>query len=123
MAGFKQGPAFLKDLVARRVPANDSLAMLGIKRAVQRMARAHAVPANPAAVVSLIESVPQANVILATAMLDGIAEGWPEERAPQLTPEQRTALAQAARSASPDLAPAFTKVATRWTLPDVFRGQ
>ena len=67
-----------------------------------------------------IETVPRANVGLATALLDGIAEGWPEERPPQLTPEQRTALAGAARNASGELSAAFARVAARWQMPGVF---
>jgi hypothetical protein len=54
-------------------------------------------------------------------MLDGIAQGWPEERAPQFTPEQRTALAASARNSSPELAAAFGRVAARWSIPDIFK--
>jgi hypothetical protein len=49
--------------------------------------------------------------------------GWPEERPPQLTDVQRRALRGAARGASGEVADAFARVATRWTLPDVFRSQ
>jgi putative membrane-bound dehydrogenase-like protein len=121
MAGVKQGPEFLRGLLGRRVPANDSVAVAGMRRAIQKMARHYAAAAEPATVVSLIESVPQANPALATALLDGIAQGWPEERPPQLSGEQRAALATAARGASGDVAASFGQVAARWTLPDVFR--
>ncbi|HSA56010.1 MAG TPA: PVC-type heme-binding CxxCH protein [Gemmatimonadaceae bacterium] len=121
MAGVKQGPAFLAELVTRRIPpTNDAPAVAGMRRAIQKMARHHAAAANAMTVVSLIESVPRANVGLATALLDGIAQGWPEERPPQLTPEQRTALAGAARNASGELTAAFGRVGARWQLPDVF---
>jgi hypothetical protein len=121
IAGVKQGAEFLQDIVRRRVPANDTLAAAGMRRAVSRMARAHAVRADVPAVVSLISGVPQANQALAIAMLEGIAQGWPQETPPQLTADQRTALATAARGASPELTAAFDRVAARWTLPDVFK--
>ena len=121
MAGAKQGPEFLRGLLARRVPTNDSLAVAGISRAVLKMARHHAATADAATVVGLIEAVPQAPPALATALLHGIAQGWPEERPPQLSPQQRAALAAAARGASGDIVTALSQVAARWTLPDVFR--
>jgi putative membrane-bound dehydrogenase-like protein len=121
MAGAKQGPRFLAELVTRRIPpTNDDAAAAGMRRAVQRMARHHAASAEVAAVVSLVEVVPRANVGLAIALLDGIAQGWPEERPPQLTPGQRSVLAAAARDASGELRPALGRVAARWQLPDLF---
>jgi putative membrane-bound dehydrogenase-like protein len=121
MAGVKQGPEFLRELIVRRIPPNDSLAAAGMRRAVQKMARYHGAQVNAGTVVSLIEVIPRANVGLAIAMLDGIAQGWPEERPPQLTPEQRTALAAAARQSSSELSAAFGRVSARWNLPEVFR--
>lgn len=121
MAGVRQGPGFLREVLARRMPTGDSLAIAGMRRAVQRMARHHAAAVDPATVVSLIAAVPQAALPLATALLDGIAQAWPEERPPQLSPAQRTALVTAARGAGGELAAAFDRVAARWTLPDVFK--
>jgi hypothetical protein len=121
MAGATQGPQFLGDLVTRRPPNADSASTAGFRRAVHKMARHHATAADAATVVALIATVPQASAPLAAAMLDGIAEGWPEERPPQLSDEQRAALRAAARGASTELAEAFARVATRWTLTDVFK--
>lgn len=121
MAGAKQGPQFVTDLVKHRLPTGDSLAILGIGRSVHKLARHHAASANAALVVSLIEAVPQANPSAAAALLDGIAQGWPEERPPQLSDAQRASLAAVARGASEPLAAAFGRVAARWTLPDVFK--
>jgi putative membrane-bound dehydrogenase-like protein len=123
IAGARQGPAFPGALVRRQTPEADSASTAGVRRAVQKMARHHASAADAATVVALIEAVPQANPALASALLDGIAEGWPEERAPQLSATQLASLAAAARGASTELAEAFARVATRWTLPDVFRNQ
>jgi hypothetical protein len=121
MAGVKQGPEFLRQLIVRRIPPNDSLATAGMRRAVQKMARYHGAQANSGTVVSLIEVIPRANVGLAIALLDGIAQGWPEERPPQLAPEQRAALAAAARQSSTELSAAFGRVSARWNLPEIFR--
>jgi hypothetical protein len=92
-----------------------------MRRAVQRMARHHAVQADAGTLVALVDVVPRANVALAAALLDGIAQGWPEERPPQLTPEQRSALASAARQSSTELTAAFGRLAARWNLPEIFR--
>ena len=124
MAGAKQGPAFVVDLVKRsRPPGADSASIAGVQRAVHKMARHHSLAADPATAVTLIEAVPSADPALAVAMLDGIAQGWPEERPPQLTDAQRNSLKSAARGAPGPVAEAFGRVATRWTLPDVFRSQ
>jgi hypothetical protein len=121
MAGVRQGPGFLRDLVVRRIPpVNDTVAVAGMRRAVTRMARHHAGQAQPGTVVSFIEAVPRANVQLATALLDGIAQGWPEERPPELTPEQSAALVAARRGSPGELAAAFGRVAARWGMPTVF---
>jgi hypothetical protein len=85
------------------------------------MARAHATTADIQVVAPLIATVPQTHVQIAIGMLDQIAQGWPQERPPTLSAEQRTALAAAARGASPELAASFDRVATRWGLPDVFK--
>ncbi|MEO8620060.1 MAG: PVC-type heme-binding CxxCH protein [bacterium] len=123
MAASKQGPALLRDLVRRQVPVNDSTAVSGLKRATQKIARFHAAKADAPTVVELISVVPQATPPLALAMLNGIAEGWPQETPPQFSAEQRASLMTAARGAGPELADAFGRVAARWGLPDVFKSQ
>ena len=86
LAGAKYGASFVRDLIARRMPATDSLAMLGIARAVNKLARVPAAQQNATDVIQLIEAVPQAsNPAIAIALLNGIALAWPEERPPQLT--------------------------------------
>jgi putative membrane-bound dehydrogenase-like protein len=119
-AGY--GPAFLGELVLQRVPTNtDSNTVNGLKRVVQRLARLHSAKAEVGPVVSLIHAVPRAHVGLASALLEGVATGWPEERAPQFTPEQRAALVEAANSSSGELRQLFDRVAARWTVPNAFR--
>jgi putative membrane-bound dehydrogenase-like protein len=120
MAGAKQGVGFLLDVVKRRLPTTDSLAMAGIARSVPRLSRFHSAPADAANAVALIEAVPHVPVPVGRALLEGMAQGWPEERPPQLSAPQRASLAGAARDAGA-LADAFARVAARWQLPDVFR--
>ncbi len=122
IAAARHGPALLGELLLQRVPANaDSITVSGLKRVVQRLARLHSAKAEIGPVVTLINAIPRAHPGLGTALLEGIATGWPEERQPQLSPEQRAALYEAARSSSAELGPSFDKVAARWTLPNVFR--
>jgi hypothetical protein len=121
LAGIKQGPSFVGTMAALRVPGNDSIAVRGMRRSMQKIARAHALTADAAVVTAMIAHVPTAAAPLAIAMLDGIAQGWPEEKPPALTPQQKSALITAARGANADVQAAFTRVATRWTLPDVFK--
>src|SRR5687768_8988863 len=122
IAAAAHGPAFLGELMLQRVPQNaDSITVSGLRRAVQRLARLHSTRAEIGPVVSLINTIPRAHPGLATALLEGIATGWPEERAPQLTPEQKATVYEAARTSSVELTPAFDRVAARWTLPNVFK--
>ena len=121
IAGAKHDPGFLADLIKRRVPANDSLAVVGMQRAVAKLGRFHAAQSDAAIVVTLIGGIPQATLPLAIGMLNGMADGWPQEAPPQLSAEQKAALVLAARDASPELAAAFAKLAARWAMPDVFR--
>jgi putative membrane-bound dehydrogenase-like protein len=121
MAGARQSPDFLPELLRRRVPDNDSLAVAGMQRAVGKLARYPAAQQDLPRVVALIGAVPQATRALAIAVLNGIADGWPQESPPALTAEQRAALVASARDASAELAAVFAKVAARWALPDVFR--
>jgi hypothetical protein len=122
MAGAKQPPDFLSTLVKRQMP-NDSLALAGVRRAIQKIARYHATQANLATVVTLIETVPLSDTAAAIALLDGISEGWPEEQPPNLSAQQRATLGAAANGASGEVAAAFGRIAARWTLPNVFRGE
>jgi hypothetical protein len=121
IAGARQSPDILRDLIRRRVPVDDSLAVAGMQKAVHKLARYHAAQKDVARVVGLIAAVPGATGALAVGMLNGIADGWPQETPPALTAEQRATLATAARDATPELAAAFEKIATRWAMPGVFK--
>lgn len=123
MGASRQGTSFVRDLMRRRVPANDSLAVAGMKRATLKVARFHAAKADAAAAVEMINGVPGASPALAAAMLNGMADGWPQETTPTFSAEQRAALATAARGASGELADAFGKVAAKWNLPSVFKSE
>jgi putative membrane-bound dehydrogenase-like protein len=121
MVAVKQGPEFLPTLLQRRVQMADTVALAGLRRAVMQIARFHAATANVPTVVAMINAVPTANPLIGVGVLDGISTGWPQETPPQLTAEQRTALAAAARGSNPDLAAAYERIATRWAMPDVFK--
>ena len=123
IAGAKHGLNFLTQVIERRAPNNDRAVITGIARAVDVMTRAQSVQADPAVAVRLIELVPRADAAVGKGILDGMAAGWPANRPPALTPEQRTALAAARMGASADLAESFTALARRWTLADVFTAQ
>ena len=124
LAGIKHGPGFLRDLIQRRVP-NDSLAVLGMRRSVHKIARHYAARSDTALVVNLISSIPQASAPLAVAMLNGIAEGWPLDTltraAPTFTAEQKAALVAVGRVAAPEIMAALDRVAARWNLPNAFK--
>jgi len=122
IAGAKQGVDFLRDAMLRRVPANDSVFVTGIRRAVSTMARSHAAKADAGAMVTLIETVPRANERIALGLLDAIATSWPEETPPAFTDAQRATLRTAAAGASAPLAEAYGKVAARWGITDIFTG-
>jgi len=119
MAGARQGPGFLSDLVARR-PPTDSLAMAGVARAVELMARSHASKASEESVVEMISALSSAPREWGAAILSGIAGGWPEERPPAFTPAQSAAVAAAARSAPAGLSDGFAGVFQVWGIPGVF---
>ena len=124
VAAAPHGMPFLLDLVkAKSAPGSDSLSALGVGRSVRLLSRYYASKADAAAVVTLVDAVKSAgNTTVAVAVLDGIATGWPEGSPPQFGAEQKATLVAAARSASaPEVAAAFTRVATRWALPDIFK--
>ena len=120
IATASAGAEFARDLATRRIASPDTMVHHGIRRAVQTLARKHGTAADAAVAVMLIQAVPQANPIVAVGVLDGLAQGWPEERPPQLTDEQRSALRTAAANAPAAVAAAFGRLAARWTLPNVF---
>jgi hypothetical protein len=119
IAGAAQGQGFVTTVLERRLPG-DSLAVAGIARSVGMMTQHHAASADPGVVVPLVVAAAETDPALGAAMLEGVAEGWPEEAPPTLTPEQRTRL-QAAAGAAPALAEGFSAVATRWGLGEGFR--
>jgi hypothetical protein len=126
MATVQQGGAVLLfDIFERRMPTSDSLAMLGIARAVNKIARIYAAREDASAMVTVVEAVPRAAPNVAVAALDGIAQGWPEEKPPQFTVAQRNQLLAATHAASTGgpVTDALGRVAARWKLPDIFRGQ
>ncbi len=138
-AGAHQGPEVVLALVRNRHERLDSAAVAGIARAVRLMSHYHAARKNTQAVVTLLAAVPDANPVVAHAVLGGIAGegqgpnqparpwpaslpgGWPEESPPELSAEQRAALGQAGRRAPPELAEGYARVAARWGMPELFR--
>jgi hypothetical protein len=139
IAGVKQGPQFAVDVLERPLPRNaDTLAVAGMRTAVRLMTQHYTQQANTDAVVGILLALPQANPALASAALIAIAPppppegappqrqiaagaGWPQERPPTLSAEQRAALIAAAKAAPPELAEGFHRVAARWGMPDLFR--
>jgi len=119
IAGSKQDGSLLTDLLKLKAP-NDSMAVLGMQRSIGKIARSQAVGRDAALVVGLVSSVPQYTPPFAVALVNGIAEGWPEEQPPTLTPEQRTALRASANGAPTQLQAAFAKLAQRWAMSDLF---
>jgi hypothetical protein len=89
------------------------------------MARHFSARAEVPLVVQMISTVPQSSGPLAVAMLNGIAEGRPLDTltraSPQFTAEQRATLVGVGRVASPEIAEALARVATRWNMPNAFR--
>ena len=122
MAGAKQGSDFVSAFLQRRAP-NDSAAVAGLRQMGVLLARHYTAQKKTQDVVNLIVAAPKAaNQVVALAMLDvvapppppqaqqgqpqrppqgGPARGWPEGEPPTLTAEQKAALTQAGRDASP----------------------
>jgi len=123
MAGAKQDPGFVGNILGARVP-NDSLAVAGMGRTVHKLGRINAAGKNLDIVTELISAAPKATPPLGAALLNGIAEGWPLDTTaapPILSPKQKAALVAAARGATGELAEGFAKIAARWNLPDAFK--
>lgn len=120
IAGARQGPAFLQDVLKQAVPAGDKEVVAGVARAVHRMARHHATAADPVVAVALIQAVPDVAVPIADGLLQGVADGWPEKQPPTLSPAQQTTLAGVSRRASADLSKRFAALAERWAMPGLF---
>src|SRR5690606_14330556 len=117
IAGVKQGPEVALALL-RRQPAGpasrDSAYLAGIATTVRLMTYHFAAQENTAAVVALLAAAPQANPVIASGVLVGIAGtgevaqgqrgrrgfpgGWPEDRPPVLSAGQREALVEAVRA-------------------------
>jgi len=113
MAGAPQGPDFVAGLVARPMPG-DSASLAGVARAIELMSRANVRAGDADAAMTLIAAVPTAPVALGAAILTGIARGWPEGQAADLTPAQRSSLAAARRRSPAALAEGFAAVAEAW---------
>jgi hypothetical protein len=120
IAGARHGLNFLTQVLERRAQTNDRAVFTGIAKAVNIMTQAHSVSADPAVAVRLIEFVPRVDAAVGKAILEGMAAGWPANRTPALTSEQRSALVAARMGSPAELAESFAALAKRWTLADVF---
>lgn len=96
IVGAKQGTEFLRDVLQRQGPS-DSLALAGTARAVQLLAQSRGAAAD-AALVTMVEGIQRLPPPVARALLQGIVAGWPDERAPTITPAQRATLGEAGRA-------------------------
>lgn len=151
IAGVQQGPDFGVALLERtgelteaggdamdRRPAPDSAYLAGLQTTVRMIASHYAGEQDANTIVSMLMAIPNANSVVASGVLTaiagagadegedrrrpGMAGSWPEGQAPELSPEQRSALAATAQAAPPDLADGFARVAERWGMPDLFGG-
>lgn len=107
IVGAKQGVDFLNGVLQRRVPT-DTAAMLGVSRSVNLLASSRAAAADPA-LVQVVLDAPKYTPAIARSLLQGIAVNWPDEKAPALSDDQRSALRAAAKlimDANPAPAPA-----------------
>jgi putative membrane-bound dehydrogenase-like protein len=142
IAGVKQGPGVALRLLEppqRQGPAQqDSAYLNGLRTTVRLMAHNFAMNENADAVVELVRALPRANAIVAEGVIIGVVGeapregqggnrgrggspgGWPEEKPPTLTAEQRTALGQVYTAVSPELQAGLARIATRWGMPDLF---
>jgi uncharacterized protein len=109
----------------------------GLARTVRLMTHHFSAKQDVDAVIAILRALPTANLTLANAAVVGIAGepepeeqdrrrrrpqgGWPQEAPPTLTPEQRAALAEVGRAASPELREGLARVGARWGMPDLFQ--
>jgi putative membrane-bound dehydrogenase-like protein len=96
IVGSKQGTDFLSGVLERRLP-NDTASLSGIARAVNLTASSRASAADEA-LVQVVAGAGKLNAKIARSLLQGIENGWPDEKAPVLTDQQRAALRAAAKS-------------------------
>jgi hypothetical protein len=120
IAGAKHGRALLQEVLTRKAPNERAEVATGIAAAARILTRHHAASADVALATALIETAAGADSARATAVLTGLAEGWPDERPPVLTSQQRATLTTAAARMPADARPLLVKVSERWGLPDVF---
>jgi putative membrane-bound dehydrogenase-like protein len=149
IAGSRQGVPFLRSVLERRLP-NDTASINGIARAVQLVTRSRAGQAD-AGLVPLIAMTSQLNPVIARNLLIGVVgvgqnDGWPDEKPPTLTNEQRGALMAAVRALTmnepaapppgagrgggggggrggqpgPVFTNLFAQIGARWGMPEVF---
>ncbi|MGH7459960.1 MAG: hypothetical protein ACREMA_02890, partial [Longimicrobiales bacterium] len=138
IAGARQGPAFLQEFLQRRAPT-DSAALAGTRNMAVMMTRYYVNNADANALVGVLTSLAQANPVIGNAVLSTIVPppppqgrgggagnnqgqrpGWPEDRLPTLTAEQKAAITAAVRAAPAELAEAYARVGQRWGMPEVF---
>lgn len=146
IVGSKQGVDFLNGVLQRRLPT-DTASVAGVARAVNLTATSRAA-ASDVALVQVVMSAGQLNPAIARGLLQGISVGWPDEKAPALTDEQRSALRAVAKTimdANPAPAPGaggrggggqppttgpnqpfaaiFAQLGTKWGSPTLFTQQ
>lgn len=125
IAGLKQSPSFVMDVLARPLAETDSAYIEGFGRMVTLATRSYSVqgPAQTAMVVDLLAMIPRLDPTIGMAILDGVLErnaGWPANQPPTLSAEERAALNAAAQGATEPMTERFGAIARRWDMPDLF---
>jgi hypothetical protein len=120
IAGAKHGQGFLTEVLTRKAPNDRAEVAAGLAAAARILTRHHAASADASLATTLIDTAAGVDSARATAVLTGLAEGWPDERPPALTPQQRATLTTAAGRMPADARPLLVKIAERWGMPDVF---
>jgi putative membrane-bound dehydrogenase-like protein len=119
IAGAKQGYEFVRDLVKRRMPANDTLSLPGIRRSIDKLVRINAMTANFTQSMELLD-VAIATPAITAAIVNGVARGWPDDKPTVLSPEIINKFKTASTGAPQDVGEAFGRLAAKWQVAGQF---
>lgn len=120
IAAAPHGLDLAVEILTRPAPTDAEAVATGLATTTRLLVRTHARQADAVMAARLFDALGSADKARVTAVLTGLADGWPDERPPAFTPAQAQAVRAAASRLPGDVQPLLTKVAERWGLPDVF---
>ncbi|CAN5190542.1 hypothetical protein BH23BAC3_BH23BAC3_33180 [soil metagenome] len=120
-AAARNDESFLKHVFTKQLPEQaDSTYKANVRTPVERVAGHYALGENNGSISEYLSSLCETDVSIGTAFVAGLAEGWPEDAAPDFSESDRSSLGSLRSNLPEEYDEHLDALADKWGSSDIF---